>query len=114
MDHQDQYNNVCKEKFENAEKTDAVIFKKVEQIHDELRQINKRLFQDNGQKSIMGHISDLKHKDELISIEVEAAKTANSNNPWLKATKYLVITTAAALITGFVGVIYWIAKGMLG
>jgi len=109
-DAEKQYKNVCKGRFDNQDKNDSELFKKLDKLEKSMttgfEDLEKRLYRDNGNRSIVNRIDDTEKAIESLAKELK-------RNPWLRATKWLVITSAALILTGIIGTVFYVIQGWL-
>jgi hypothetical protein len=76
MDEQQQYDKICQPAFQR-------LFEKMEGIE-------KRLWEDNGHKSLQTRI--------------------NENAVWCQVIKWITITLASGVLLGFISLLFWVVK----
>jgi len=83
MNEQDQYERVCKNEFQDIKNS-------VSSNNEIVTRIEKRLYVDNGNKSIQTIL--------------------NEHEIWIRAVKWFSVAVISALVLGFIGLIFWIVR----
>ncbi len=109
-DAEKQYENVCKDRFDKQEQNDTKLFAKLDKLQASMDEgfadLDKRLYRDNGNRSIVNRVGD---NEKLIESLAEELK----KNPWIRATKWLVITTSGLLLSGIIGTVFYFVRSWL-
>ena len=63
---------------------------RLDEILEELKDLKKKLFEDNGGKSLQSRI--------------------NENALWCHVIKWLVISLSTGVLLGFIGLLFWVIK----
>lgn len=105
------------EKIRKSEETDKLLFEKVNAVLELTNTINDRLHKDNGDRSLVTRIRDnercLANVKQQLKEDIELLKKQLKKNPWLIATKWLVVTSAGLILSGFIGTVFWVLKSVL-
>lgn len=103
----------CKDKFENLEKTDDILFGNIDKIFarfdrviEKITDLSDKIYKDNGLKSISTRISEAEWEREQIKKQLE-------DNPWLKVMKWTTVTLASGIVLGFLSLLFWVARDLI-